>query len=140
MRNNLLIAVTLLATLISPAVTIAEPDTLAKKNVEDNVVVGNVQTAMETKVGKTQEEIAMSQINENLQKIEEQKKAEAEKAEADRVAAEAAKVQVTVVYNRKAVATAASTDNADAIAYGQARNAAVFGEAQWSALFQLWSN
>jgi biopolymer transport protein ExbD len=132
--NNLLIAVTLLATLISPAVTVAEPDTLAKKTVSDNVVVGNVQTAMASKVGLTQEEVAVSQINENLQKIEEQKKAEAAKAEADRQAASAAKVSAVAT---KAVVS--NTGNADAIAYGQARNAAVFGESQWSALYTLWS-
>ena len=137
MRNKLLIAVTLLATLISPAVTVAEPDTLAKKTVSDNSVVENVQVTMNSKVGKTQDEIAQDQINENLQKIEEQKKAEAAKAEADRVAAEeAAKV---VVYAQKAVVIA-DGNNSDAIAYGQARNAAVFGDDQWSALFQLWSN
>ena len=138
MRNKLLIAVTLLATMISPAVTIAEPATQAKKSVSDNIVVENVQGTMTSKVGNTQEELALAQINENLQKIEEQKKADEAKAEADRIAAQEATKVVT--YNRKAIAVAASGDNSDAIAYGQARNAEVFGEAQWPALFQLWSN
>jgi colicin import membrane protein len=133
MRNKLLIAVTLLATMISPAVTVAEPDTLAKKTVADNIVIENVQESMDSKVGKTQEEIAQAQIQENLQKIEEQKTAEAVKAEADRAAAEAAKA---VVVTRK-ITTNAS--NADAIAYGRTRNAEVFGEDQWPALFELWS-
>lgn len=138
MRNKLLVVVTLLATLTSPAVTIAEPDTLAKKTVADNVVIENVQETMTSKVGMTQEEVAQAQIQENLQKIEEQKAAEAAKAEADRIAAAAAASRV--VYNRKAIATASNGSNADAIAYGRARNAEVFGEAQWPALFQLWSN
>lgn len=133
MRTKLLIAVTLLATMISPTVTIAEPDTLAKKSVSDNVVVENVQGKMDSKVGLTQDEIAKSQIDENLQKIEEQKKAEAAKAEADRVAT----AQATVA--RRAVVVVTNTGNADAIAYGHARNAEVFGESQWSYLFQLWS-
>ena len=60
MRNKLLIAVTLLATMISPAVTIAEPATQAKKSVADNVVVENVQGTMTSKVGKTQEELAQA--------------------------------------------------------------------------------
>jgi biopolymer transport protein ExbD len=140
MRTKLLIAVTLLATMISPAVTVAEPDTLAKKSVADNIVVENVQGTMNSKVGLNQEEVAKSQIDENLQKIEEQKKAAEAKAEADRVAAQEAVAVNTVVYNQKAIATAANGDNSDAIAYGRARNAEVFGDAQWSALFQLWSN
>jgi hypothetical protein len=140
MRTKLLIAVTLLATMISPAATVAEPDTLAKKAVADNIVIENVQGTMDSKVGLTQDEVAKSQIDENLQKIEEQKKAAEAKAEADRVAAQNAAAVNTVVYNQKAIATAANADNSDAIAYGRARNAEVFGDAQWPALFQLWSN
>lgn len=132
----MLVVVTLLATLISPAVTVAEPDTLAKKSVADNIVVGNVQTEMNSKVGLTQDEIAKSQIEENLQKIEEQQKAEAAKAEADRVAA----VQAAALAARAQKAVVANSDTSVAVAYGRARNAEVFGESQWPALYQLWSN
>jgi len=131
MRNKLLITVTLLATLISPAATVAEPDTLAKKTVADNVVVGNVNALAESKVGLTQDEMASAEIEKNLQKIEELRKAEeAKKAQK----AQAVKA-VTVSY----VAVKATGSNADAIAYGRVRNAAVFGESHWSALYTLWS-
>lgn len=61
--------------LISPMVTIAEPGTLVKQDVSDQVIVENIMSVIEPKVVMTKDEIAAQQIEENLQKIEEAKKA-----------------------------------------------------------------
>lgn len=144
MRTKILIVVTLLATLISPAATTAEPDTLAKKAVSDNVVVANVQGELNTQVGLTQDQIAQKQIEENLQKIEEQQQAEqaaAQKATADAAAAaQAAEAAREAQIAAQRVVLASSNDNSVAVAYGRQANAATFGDEQWPALYQLWSN
>lgn len=76
MRNKLLVIVTLLATLISPTATIAEPATQAKKTVDDATVVGSIKAETDSKVGLTQDEVAAQKIAENLKNIENEKKAE----------------------------------------------------------------
>lgn len=135
MRNRLLIVVTLLATMIAPAATTAEPDTLAKKTVADNIVVENVNGTFSNQVGLTQTEIAQKQIDENLQKIEEQKKAE--EAAAQQAAAAQAAQNAYANQMRAAATAAANTDVA--VAYGRARNAEVFGDSEWPALYTIWA-
>jgi membrane-bound lytic murein transglycosylase B len=75
MRKRLLMTGALVLMLISPMVTIAEPGTLVKQDVSDQVIVENIMSVIEPKVVMTKDEIAAQQIEENLQKIEEAKKA-----------------------------------------------------------------
>lgn len=139
MRNKLLSVMTLLAVTVSPSVTISESDSLAKKTIDENVIVENIKKTIDLYKLPTKEEVAQKQIEENLKKIEEERKAAeaAARAEAERIAAaeQAAAAQAS---RARYAAAATSGDNSDAIAYGQARNAAVFGEAHWPALFELW--
>lgn len=124
MRNRLLIIIALAAMLLSPMTAVAEPSTSVKSKVSDEAVINNIQLALASEVGQTKEEKAAREIESNLKKIEEQRIASAVKAKA------------TVAV--KTVNVVANTGNADAIAYGQLRNAQVFGEAHWPALYQLW--
>lgn len=142
MRNKLLSVMTLLAIAVSPSVVIAEPDTLAKKTVEGENIVENIKQVIDPYETPTKDEIAQKQIEENIKKLEEeQKRAEAEAARvAAEEAANAAQAQTAVRANTVRLASVQTGDNSDAIAYGRARNAAVFGEAYWPALFQLWSH
>lgn len=137
MRNKLIATALLLATVASPATAVAEPT--IENYSDEQLVLGNVHTAVEIVKEPTKEEIAAKQIEENLKQIEEQKRLaeEAARAEAERIAAQRVAIVAAARVRRAAAVTA---DNSDAIAYGQARNAAVFGEAHWPALFQLWSN
>jgi len=88
MRNKLLAIVALVATIATPVSAIAEPT--AKTVIDESKVVEVVKTNIDPYTLPTKEEIATKQINENLKKLEEERKA-AEAAEAARVAAEAVK-------------------------------------------------
>lgn len=134
MRNKLIATAMLFATVAGPATAIAEPT--IENYADEAKAIEQVHTAVEIKKTLTRDEIAAQEIAENIKRIEEQKRIEEAQAkiEAERIAAERAAARTA--YRRVAV----TTDNSDAIAYGQARNAAVFGEQHWSALFQLWSN
>lgn len=88
MRNKLLSVMTLLAIAVSPTVAIAEPDTLAKKTVPDEIIVENIKAVIDPYKTPTKEEIAQKQIEENIKKLEEERKRA--EAEAARLAAEAA--------------------------------------------------
>jgi membrane-bound lytic murein transglycosylase B len=88
MRNKLLSAMTLLAITVSPAVTIAEPVTQAKE-IDETKIVETIKSVVDTHLD-SKDEIATRQIEENLKKIEEERKAaEAAAAEAAKKAAEA---------------------------------------------------
>jgi len=139
MRNKLLSVMTFLAITVSPSVATSDSDTLAKKTIKDEKIVENIKNTINTYRLPTKEEVAQKQIEENIKKLEEERKA----AEAARIAAEqaaeAARAQELATRSRIVPAPVRTNgDNSDAIAYGRARNAAVFGEAHWSALFQLW--
>lgn len=138
MRNKLLTALTVFSVAVSPTVAIAEP-AITVKSVEDPKVVETIKSHIDTFRLPTKEEVAQKQIEENLKKIEEQKKAEAARIAALEAAKKAAKKVTPRVASVRNFVAPANTGNADAIAYGQSRNAQVFGEQHWSALFQLWS-
>lgn len=139
MRNKLLSVMTFLAVTVSPSVATSDSETLAKKTIKDEAIVANIKNTIDTYKLPTKEEVAKKQIAENQRKIEEEKKKAEEAAraaEAARVAALEAAAKAS--YTRYA-APAVSNDTSAAVAYGRARNAEVFGEAHWSALFTLWS-
>lgn len=141
MRNKLLSVMTFLAITVSPSVVVSESDTLPKKTIEDRKIVENIKRTIDPYILPTKEEVAQKQIAENLKRIEEeQKKAEeaARAAEAAKKAAEEAAARKA--YTVRIASIQASGDNSDAIAYGRERNAAVFGEEHWPALFRLWAN
>lgn len=90
MRNKLLSVMTLLAIAVSPTAAIAEPDTLAKKTVPDENIVENIKQVIDPFETPTKEQIAQKQIEENIKKLDEERK-RAEAVAAAKAAEEAAK-------------------------------------------------
>lgn len=129
MRNRLVFGFAALAILVNPMAVVAEPSFTKNHKVDEKTAVKVIQSKLDLKVGLTKEEIAQKEIEANLKKLE-------EKA---RLAQEAAKAKALTKPKITYIKVNSNSGNADAIAYGRLRNAQVFGEDHWLALYQLWS-
>jgi hypothetical protein len=138
MRNKLFAIVTIVATLVSPMLAVAEPGTLAKATMPQDGIVEGIQAEITSPVTPDKNEVAARQIETNLVKIAEQKKVEEDAAKAARDA-EALKAQAAKVRQSTSITVVTNPGNSDAIEYGRMRNSQVFGEAHWPALYQLWT-
>lgn len=107
MRNKIFAIVALVATIAAPAFAIAEPT--AKLEIDEAKVVEAIEAKSKPYTLPTKEEVAKKQIEENLKKLEEERKV----AEAKLAVEKAAKAsQVTT---RKSVAVKPSSANLQAI-------------------------
>jgi membrane-bound lytic murein transglycosylase B len=99
MRNKILSVVALTVITLSPTVAIADPVTNIKEPVNETLLVETIKSVVDPYVLPTKEEIAQSQIAENLKKIEEEKRAK----EAAIAAENAKKAAAAVAYRPVAI-------------------------------------